>query len=140
MFRDHVPALMHGNDGLIFTSAESPYTPGTDPKMYVLSLLSLSVFSVYFPRLSTDSLRFNSLKWKPPAENSIDFLLQLKFPPKRDDEHEPDYTAKPAFMLLMNHGHEGNHFWDIMEVDDETWETYVHSLSLSFILSPSVCE
>ncbi|GAA5884427.1 hypothetical protein JCM16303_005075 [Sporobolomyces ruberrimus] len=97
VFRDHVPKLMHGNDGLIFTSAESPYTPGTDPKI---------------------------LKWKPPAENSIDFLLQLKFPPKRDNESEPDFSAKPAFMLLMNHGHEGNHFWDIMEVDDETWEKW----------------
>ncbi|GAA6010437.1 hypothetical protein JCM11491_006938 [Sporobolomyces phaffii] len=97
VFRDHVPALMHGNDGLIFTSAESPYTPGTDPKI---------------------------LKWKPPAENSIDFLLQLKFPPRRDNDAEPDFTAKPAFMLLMNHGHEGNHFWDIMEVDDETWEKW----------------
>ncbi|GAA5914282.1 mRNA guanylyltransferase [Sporobolomyces salmoneus] len=97
VFRDHVPALMHGNDGLIFTSAESPYTPGTDPKI---------------------------LKWKPPSENSIDFLLQLKFPPQRNNEAEPDFTAKPAFMLLMNHGHEGNHFWDIMEVDDETWEKW----------------
>ncbi|GAA5981407.1 hypothetical protein JCM5350_004050 [Sporobolomyces pararoseus] len=97
VFRDHVPALMHGNDGLIFTSAESPYTPGTDPKI---------------------------LKWKPPAENSIDFLLQLKFPPSRENELEPDFTAKPAFMLLMNHGHGGNHFWDIMEVDDETWEKW----------------
>ncbi|GAA6059337.1 hypothetical protein JCM10212_005917 [Sporobolomyces blumeae] len=97
VFRDHVPALMHGNDGLIFTSAESPYTPGTDPKI---------------------------LKWKPPSENSIDFLLQLKFPPSKQDEREPDLTAKPVFMLLMNHGHEGNHFWDTMEVDDETWEKW----------------
>ncbi|GAA5927103.1 hypothetical protein JCM1841_006048, partial [Sporobolomyces salmonicolor] len=97
VFRDHVPALMHGNDGLIFTSAEAPYTPGTDPKI---------------------------LKWKPPSENSIDFLLQLKFPPSTANEREPDFTAKPVFMLLMNHGHEGSHYYDTMEVDDETWEQW----------------
>ncbi|GAA5898464.1 hypothetical protein JCM5296_000440 [Sporobolomyces johnsonii] len=97
VFRDHVPALMHGNDGLIFTSAEAPYTPGTDPKI---------------------------LKWKPPSENSIDFLLQLKFPASSANEWEPDFTAKPVFMLLMNHGHEGNHYYDTMEVDDETWEQW----------------
>ncbi|GAA5935992.1 mRNA guanylyltransferase [Sporobolomyces koalae] len=97
VFRDHVPKLMHGNDGLIFTSAESPYTPGTDAKI---------------------------LKWKPPSENSIDFLLQLKFPPRRDNPIEPDFNAKPVFMLLMNHGHEGNHLWDVMEVEDSTWESW----------------
>ncbi|GAA5946212.1 hypothetical protein JCM10213_001642 [Rhodosporidiobolus nylandii] len=97
VFRTHVPQLLHGNDGLIFTSAEAPYTPGTDPKI---------------------------LKWKPPSENSIDFLLQLKFPPKADEPKEPDYTSKPVFMLLMNHGHEGNHYYDTMEVDDETWERW----------------
>ncbi|GAA5884757.1 hypothetical protein JCM6882_005380 [Rhodosporidiobolus microsporus] len=97
VFRDHVPKLMHGNDGLIFTSAEAPYTPGTDPKI---------------------------LKWKPPSENSIDFFLQLKFPPKADEPREPDFTAKPVFMLLMNHGHEGSHYYDTMQVDDETWEEW----------------
>lgn len=40
VFRDHLPRLKHGNDGLIFTSAEAPYTSGTDYKMYVLLLLS----------------------------------------------------------------------------------------------------
>ncbi|GAA5843155.1 hypothetical protein JCM11251_003947 [Rhodosporidiobolus azoricus] len=100
VFRDHVPKLLHGNDGLIFTSAEAPYTPGTDPKI---------------------------LKWKPPSENSIDFLLQLKFPPRVDDPREPDFTAKPVFMLLMNHGHEGNHYYDTMQVDDETWEEWKRS-------------
>ncbi|BGP38679.1 Dcp1p-Dcp2p decapping enzyme complex alpha subunit [Rhodotorula kratochvilovae] len=100
VFRDHVPKLLHGNDGLIFTSAEAPYTPGTDPKI---------------------------LKWKPPSENSIDFVLQLKFPPKRDNEREADFHAKPVFMLLMNHGHEGSHYYDTMEVDDETWETWKRS-------------
>ncbi|KPV76283.1 uncharacterized protein RHOBADRAFT_3134, partial [Rhodotorula graminis WP1] len=100
VFRDHVPKLLHGNDGLIFTSAEAPYTPGTDQKI---------------------------LKWKPPSENSIDFVLQLKFPPKRDNEREADFYAKPVFMLLMNHGHEGSHYYDTMEVDDETWETWKRS-------------
>ncbi|BGP30683.1 Dcp1p-Dcp2p decapping enzyme complex alpha subunit [Rhodotorula toruloides] len=97
VFRDHVPNLMHGSDGLIFTSAEAPYTPGTDPKI---------------------------LKWKPPSENSIDFILQLKFPAIPDVPTEPDFCAKPVFMLLMNHGHEGNHFFDTMEVDDATWEEW----------------
>lgn len=63
-----------------------------------------------------------SLKWKPPSENSIDFLLQLKFPARTDHPNEPDFLAKPMFMLMMNHGHEGNHYFDIMEVPDDTWE------------------
>lgn len=33
VFKDHLPRLQHGNDGLIFTCAEAPYTPGTDKKM-----------------------------------------------------------------------------------------------------------
>ena len=35
VFRDHLPSLEHGNDGLIFTSAEAPYTMGTDVRMCV---------------------------------------------------------------------------------------------------------
>ncbi|BGP54238.1 hypothetical protein JCM8202_001372 [Rhodotorula sphaerocarpa] len=97
VFRDHVPKLLHGNDGLIFTSAEAPYTPGTDPKI---------------------------LKWKPPSENSIDFLLQLKFPPRSDHPNEPDFLAKPVFMLMMNYGHEGHHYFDVMDVPDDTWEEW----------------
>ncbi|SCV67665.1 BQ2448_5276 [Microbotryum intermedium] len=90
VFREHVPKLLHGNDGLIFTSAEAVYTPGTDPKI----------------------------------ENSIDFVLQLKFPARSDNDHEPNYTAKPIFMLLMNHGHEGSFYFDTMSVDDDTWEKW----------------
>ncbi|KAK4058523.1 Dcp1p-Dcp2p decapping enzyme complex alpha subunit [Microbotryomycetes sp. JL221] len=100
VFRDHLPSLRHGNDGLIFTSAESPYTAGTDPKI---------------------------LKWKPPSGNSIDFLLQLKFPGKSDNESEPDYTLKPVFMLMMNHGKGEHHYFDTMEVDDGTWEKWKES-------------
>lgn len=35
VFKDHLPKLQHGNDGLIFTSAEAPYTTGTDHKVFV---------------------------------------------------------------------------------------------------------
>jgi hypothetical protein len=37
---------------------------------------------------------------------------------------------------LMNHGHEGNHYYDTMEIDDETWEQCVlrPSSSLSRLL------
>ena len=33
VIKSHIPRLQHGNDGLIFTSAEASYTPGTDHKM-----------------------------------------------------------------------------------------------------------
>ena len=33
VFLEHLPRLQHGNDGLIFTGAEAPYTPGTDHHM-----------------------------------------------------------------------------------------------------------
>jgi len=94
---DRIPRLLHGNDGLIFTSAEAVYTPGTDRKI---------------------------LKWKPPSENSIDFRLQLKFPACQDDPARPDFAAKPAFLLLMNHGREGSHYYDVLEVDDAMWEEW----------------
>jgi len=36
MFREVLPRLAHGNDGLIFTSLAADYICGTDPHMYVL--------------------------------------------------------------------------------------------------------
>ncbi|KAM0754594.1 hypothetical protein T439DRAFT_321629 [Meredithblackwellia eburnea MCA 4105] len=100
VFKVHLPKLQHGNDGLIFTSAESPYTAGTDQKI---------------------------LKWKPPSENSIDFLLQLKFPALQGRPEEPDIYAKPRFMLMINHGRNDMRFFDTMEVDDDTWEEWKKS-------------
>jgi hypothetical protein len=44
VFKEHLPKLLHGNDGLIFTSAEAPYTPGTDHKMYIPRFFSPSSY------------------------------------------------------------------------------------------------
>jgi len=38
VLQEDVPRLTHGNDGLIFTCAESGYTPGTDERMWVFYL------------------------------------------------------------------------------------------------------
>lgn len=95
----HVPQLQHGHDGLIFTCAESAYVPGTDEKI---------------------------LKWKPPSENSIDFRIELRFPPSATDPSEPDYCAKPHFLLNQWMGGDGAdakyEFFDEMDVDDDEWE------------------
>lgn len=90
-----IPTLQHGHDGLIFTCVESRYAPGTDE---------------------------NILKWKPPNENSIDFRIELRFPPSPLDPNECDYTAKPVFLLNQWCGGEEYEFFDEMDVDDEEWE------------------
>ncbi|KAB5595689.1 MRNA guanylyltransferase [Ceratobasidium theobromae] len=92
-----IPNLKHGNDGLIFTCAESGYVIGTDQRI---------------------------LKWKPPSENSIDFKLELRFPPMPGRPSEPDYTAKPTFQLLMWMGGDAYEHFDTMLVDDAQWESW----------------
>lgn len=77
MFRDVLPRLKHGNDGLIFTCRTTPYTIGTDQ---------------------------NIIKWKPPHENSIDFKIRLDIPqyqPEDGDAPFPDYEAIPRIILLI---------------------------------------
>ena len=37
VFNTDIPALQHGNDGLIYTSVNTPYAPGTDPNMCAAS-------------------------------------------------------------------------------------------------------
>ncbi|KAJ2156531.1 Dcp1p-Dcp2p decapping enzyme complex alpha subunit [Coemansia sp. RSA 552] len=49
VFHEIIPRLLHQNDGLIYTSADAPYTPGTCNQI---------------------------IKWKPAHENSIDFKLR----------------------------------------------------------------
>ncbi|KAK8869987.1 hypothetical protein IAR55_000557 [Kwoniella newhampshirensis] len=91
----HVPKLQHGHDGLIFTCVETEYVTGTDE---------------------------NILKWKPPSENSIDFKLELRFPPSPSDPDEPDFYAKPTFLLHTWLGQDAYEYFDTMEMDDDEWE------------------
>ncbi|KAF9645289.1 mRNA capping enzyme, alpha subunit [Thelephora ganbajun] len=99
VFDVDIPALHHGNDGLIYTCVSTPYTPGTDQ---------------------------NILKWKPPSENSIDFKLVLRFPPSVTNPSQPDLCAKPVFALHAWLGGEGPRAnyepFDVMHVTDDEWE------------------
>ncbi|OCF40157.1 mRNA guanylyltransferase [Kwoniella heveanensis CBS 569] len=96
----HIPKLQHGHDGLIFTCVESEYVPGTDEKI---------------------------LKWKPPSENSIDFKLELRFPPSPHNPSEPDYYAKPEFLLHTWLGGDQHEFYDHMGMEDDEWEKFKES-------------
>jgi mRNA guanylyltransferase len=64
------------------------------------------------------------LKWKSPSENSIDFKLELRFPPLADDDFQPDMTAKPTFLLHTWLGRERYEYFDEMEMEDDEWERY----------------
>jgi mRNA guanylyltransferase len=98
MFRQILPKLPHGNDGLIFTCKSTPYVAGTDQHI---------------------------LKWKPPHENTIDFKLQIVSFPMDEDEDGAyeDWDAKPEIELLVNHGdREGYQRWANLALTDEEWE------------------
>ncbi|KAJ6589319.1 mRNA capping enzyme [Mycena capillaripes] len=87
--------LQHRSDGLIYTCVNAPYTPATDS---------------------------NTLKWKPPYENSIDFKLVLRFPPLPDNLSQPDFHAKPVFLLHVWCGDTRYEQYDQMYVEDDEWE------------------
>lgn len=108
MFGKILPHLPHGNDGLIFTCRMSDYKFGTDQ---------------------------NILKWKPEAENSIDFRLTLDFPVKQPDEQdmaegfrEPytDYDAMPVCNLHVYNGDSTNRdtWYATMFIEDDEWERF----------------
>lgn len=101
MFRDILPNLAHGNDGLIFTCKSTQYEFGTDQHI---------------------------LKWKPAHENTIDFRLVLgDFPlvaqVDRDEKGPiPDYDGKPSFELYVNFNQDDWRYWDHLYVSDDEWE------------------
>lgn len=86
MFKEIIPKVkeLHGNDGLIFTCRSTPYKVGTDEHI---------------------------LKWKPPEENTVDFLLRIHWQEFEPDPSDPDqspvidYDALPRrFELLVFYG------------------------------------
>lgn len=98
MFRDVMPNLPHGNDGLIFTCVNTPYTSGTDKHI---------------------------LKWKPPHENTIDLRFQIAGFPESEDEDGKyqDWDAQPEIHLLVNHGDkEGYQYFATLHLTDAEWE------------------
>ena len=101
MFKDILPNLAHGNDGLIFTCKSTMYVFGTDQHI---------------------------LKWKPALENTIDFRLVLGdfplFVPMDGEDRKPvpDYDAKPTFELFVFYEKDDWRFWDHLHVSDDEWE------------------
>lgn len=103
MFKEILPNLPHGNDGLIFTCKSTPYQFGTDQHI---------------------------LKWKSEEENSIDFRMVLGFPtiqpdPDDDDADEgpyPDYRALPEIELYVNGDNDTDIPYGRMYMEKPEWE------------------
>lgn len=104
MFKQVLPSLKHGNDGLIFTCRNTPYKHGTDPHI---------------------------LKWKPPEENTIDCRLRLTFPTVEPDEwerregiNEPfvDYDSVPKAELYIFSGSDKYDYFHDVYITEEEWE------------------
>ncbi|KAI5362349.1 Putative mRNA capping enzyme, adenylation domain, nucleic acid-binding protein [Septoria linicola] len=98
MFRNILPKLPHGNDGLIFTCKDTPYVSGTDQHI---------------------------LKWKPPHENTVDFKMQLgPFPMEEDDEGKyEDFDQMPEIELLVLHGGNDNYqYFAHLHLTEKEWE------------------
>lgn len=127
VFSLDIPSLQHENDGLIYTCVNTPYTAGTDSNVWVnsFSLVKSKLNQFFF--LSTPRI-----KWKPPSENSIDFKLVLRFPPVPSNPSQPDYRAKPVFLLHVWCGDQGGvpryEQYDEMYVEDDEWEKSVLSI------------
>jgi mRNA guanylyltransferase len=105
MFKEIIPRVkqLHGNDGLIFTCRTTDYKFGTDEHI---------------------------LKWKPPQENTVDFLLHITWPMLEADPQDPDqnpqrdYLSFPEkFELFEYYGGENDYqLFAEMYVTPDEWE------------------
>ncbi|KAG8858514.1 Dcp1p-Dcp2p decapping enzyme complex alpha subunit [Tulasnella sp. 330] len=95
ILKEVIPKLEHKHDGLIYTCASSEYVMWADDRL---------------------------LKWKPPSENSIDFKLELRFPPSKLHGEGLNYYCKPTFVLLQWCGGRKYDFFGTMRITDEEWE------------------
>lgn len=106
MFRDILPNLKHGNDGLVFTCRTTEYKHGTDNHI---------------------------LKWKPVEENTVDFRLHLHFPTVEPNETDiaegvtkpyVDYDSVPDADLMVFQGNvrEPYQFFAKLYMTQDEWE------------------
>lgn len=105
MFKQIIPSVkqLHGNDGLIFTCKNTPYQFGTDEHI---------------------------LKWKPPQDNTVDFLLHIIWPMFKPDPEDADQTPQENYLsfpedfeLYVNHGSGGEyHYYASMYITPEEWQ------------------
>ncbi|KIX03757.1 uncharacterized protein Z518_07310 [Rhinocladiella mackenziei CBS 650.93] len=107
MFREIIPKVkqLHGNDGLIFTCKNTPYKTGTDEHI---------------------------LKWKPPSENTVDFLLHINWAKIKPDPDDPDqspqddyFSFPESFGLYIYYGNDGQyaHVGEL-HVEPAEWEEW----------------
>lgn len=108
MFKEIIPKVkkLHGNDGLIFTCKNTPYKFGTDEHI---------------------------LKWKPPQENTVDFLLHIDWaqmepdPEELDQSPQDDFEAFPSrFGLYISHGNDNYAHVADLYVEPAEWEEWKH--------------
>jgi mRNA guanylyltransferase len=105
MFKQIIPSVkqLHGNDGLIFTCKNTPYQFGTDEHI---------------------------LKWKPPHDNTVDFLLHVIWSVLEPDPEDPDqstqedYSSFPeGFELYVNHGGRGEYtYYGSIYITPKEWD------------------